>query len=109
LVKVTRFDVVLINLDPTIGREIQKTRPCVIISPDSMNLSQLATVIIAPLTSTIRPNFPTRLNTKFNNRDGQIALDQLRALDKTRMLKHLGKIEGPTQGHVLALLQEIFS
>ncbi|MCP0914627.1 MULTISPECIES: type II toxin-antitoxin system PemK/MazF family toxin [Legionella] len=108
MVKIKRFDVFLVNLDPTIGSEITKTRPAVIISPDSMNLSRLKTVIIAPMTSTIKDNFPTRILTEFKDKKGQIALDQLRSIDRTRILKKLGVIEKKDQNKVLDLLSIIF-
>lgn len=108
VVKIKRFDVFLVNLDPTIGAEIKKTRPAVIISPDSMNLSRLKTVIIAPMTSTIKDNFPTRIVTEFKDKKGQIALDQLRSIDRTRMVKKLGVIESDAQNKVLELLSIIF-
>ncbi|KTD45454.1 mRNA interferase MazF [Legionella quinlivanii] len=108
MVKIKRFDVFLVNLDPTMGSEIKKTRPAVIISPDSMNLSKLKTVIIAPMTSTIKDNFPTRILTEFKDKKGQIALDQLRAIDRTRIVKKLGVIEVEAQNKVLDLLSIIF-
>lgn len=108
MVKIKRFDVFLVNLDPAIGSEIQKTRPAVIISPDSMNLSRLKTVIIAPMTSTIKDNFPTRILTEFKDKKGQIALDQLRSIDRTRIVKKLGAIEREAQIKVLDLLSIIF-
>lgn len=108
MVKIKRFDVFLVNLDPTIGSEIKKTRPAVIISPDSMNLSRLKTVIIAPMTSTIKNNFPTRILTEFKDKKGQIALDQLRSIDRTRIVKQLGVIEREDQIKVLDLLSIIF-
>ncbi|MCE3044447.1 type II toxin-antitoxin system PemK/MazF family toxin [Legionella sp. 16cNR16C] len=108
MVKIKRFDVFLVNLDPTMGSEIKKTRPAVIISPDSMNLSKLKTVIIAPMTTTIKDNFPTRILTEFKDKKGQIALDQLRAIDRTRIVKKLGVIEVEAQNKVLDLLSIIF-
>ena len=108
MVKIKRFDVFLVNLDPTIGSEIKKTRPAVIISPDSMNLSRLKTVIIAPMTSTIKDNFPTRILTEFKDKKGQIALDQLRSIDRTRIVKKLGVIDKEAQNKVLDLLSIIF-
>ncbi|STX28864.1 PemK-like protein; toxin of a toxin-antitoxin system [Legionella beliardensis] len=105
---VKRFDVVLVNLDPTIGSEIKKTRPAVIISPDSMNLSRLKTVIIAPMTSTIKENFPTRVMTLFKDKQGQIALDQLRAIDRSRIIQKLGVIEKKAQISVLTILAILF-
>lgn len=108
MVKIKRFDVFLVNLDPTIGSEIKKTRPAVIISPDSMNLSKLKTVIIAPMTSIIKDNFPIRILTEFKDKKGQIALDQLRSIDRTRIVKKLGVIEREAQNKVLDLLSIIF-
>ena len=92
MVKIKRFDICLVNLDPTIGSEIKKTRPAIIISPDSMNLSRLKTVIIAPMTSTIKDNFPTRVMALFKDKKGQVALDQLRAIDRSRILQKLGVV-----------------
>jgi mRNA interferase MazF len=108
MVKIQRFDVFLVNLDPTIGSEIKKMRPAVIISPDSMNLSRLKTVIIAPMTSTIIDNFPTRVMTLFKDKKGQIALDQLRAIDRSRIVQKLGVIEKKTQINVLNILAILF-
>ena len=108
MVKIKRFDVFWVNLDPTIGSEIKKTRPAVIISPDSMNLSRLKTVIIAPMTSTIKENFPTRVITLFKDKKGQIALDQLRAIDRSRIVQKLGVIEKETQTQILNILAILF-
>jgi mRNA interferase MazF len=108
MVTIKRFDVFLVNLDPTIGSEIKKTRPAVIISPDSMNLSKLKTVIIAPMTSNLKDNFPTRVLTTFKDKKGQIALDQLRSIDRVRIVKKLGVIEKKTQDNLLNLLSIIF-
>ena len=104
---VSRFDVYLIRLDPTQGREIRKTRPCLIISPDEMN-HHIDTVIIAPMTSKGRP-YPTRVPVRFKGKSGQIVLDQIRTVDKQRLVKRMGTIDNPTQGHVLALLAELFA
>ena len=108
MVKIKRFDVFLVNLDPIIGSEIKKTRPAVIISPDSMNSSRLKTVIIAPMTSTIKDNFPTRILTEFNDKKGQITLDQMRSIDRSRIVKKLGIIERVDQNKVLDILSIIF-
>ena len=104
---VKRFDVYLINLDPTIGREIKKTRPCLVISPDEMN-QHIATVIVAPMTTQGRA-YPTRVPCRFQGKDGQIVLDQIRTVDKTRLVKRLGQINTTTQKAVLALLAEMFA
>ncbi len=104
---VKRFDVYLVNLDPTIGSEIQKTRPCVIISPDEMN-RHIATVIVAPMTSKGR-TYPSRVLCKFEDRDGQVVLDQIRTVDKVRLVKKLGKLDEQTQRMVFDVLYEIFA
>ena len=108
MVKLNRFDIFLVNLDPTIGSEIKKTRPAVIVSPDSMNLSRLKTVIIAPITSTIKDNFPTRVSTEFKNKKGQIALDQLKAIDRSRLIQKLGVLDKKAQLNVLTILTIMF-
>ena len=102
-----RFEVYLVNLDPTIGSEIQKTRPCVIVSPDEMNRF-IKTVIIAPMT-TGGTNYPTRIVCQFQGKSGQIVLDQLRTVDKARLVKRLGKIDEATRNAVLATLGEMFA
>jgi mRNA interferase MazF len=104
---VQRFDVFLVNLDPTQGREIQKTRPCVVISPNEMN-RQIATVIIAPMTTQGR-DYPTRIACQFQGKTGQIVLDQIRTVDKTRLVKRLGQISPDEQKQVLELLAEMFA
>ncbi len=102
-----QFDVVLVNLDPTIGSEIRKTRPCVIISPDEMN-HHINTLIIAPLTHT-QKNYPTRVNCHFNNEPGSIVLDQLRTIDKKRIIKSLGRLTSSEASQVKSVLVEMFS
>ena len=102
-----RFDVYLVTLDPTLGSEIQKTRPCLIVSPDEAN-RHLATVIVAPMTTKGR-NYPTRVSCRFQGKQGQIVLDQLRTVDKVRLVKRLGRISSSTQSAVLATLVEMFS
>lgn len=106
-VVVKRFEVHLVNLDPTIGSEIQKTRPCVIISPDEMN-HYINTVIIAPMNTKGRP-YPTRVTCRFQGKQGQIVLDQIRTIDKARLIKRIGRIDSKTQTDVLMVLNEIFS
>ncbi|MGW8157692.1 MAG: type II toxin-antitoxin system PemK/MazF family toxin [Desulfoprunum sp.] len=105
--EVTRFDVFLLNLDPTIGHEIKKSRPCVVISPDQMN-HHISTVIVAPMTTTIR-NYPTRVNCDFQNTKGQVVLDQIRTVDKTRLMKKLGQVQKRTQENILSILREMFA
>lgn len=103
---VKRFDVYLINLDPTIGGEIRKTRPCLVISPDEMNRF-IRTVIVAPMTTKGTP-YPTRVACKFRGRQGQIVLDQIRTVDKSRLVSKLGRLDNQTQGQVLSILGEMF-
>ena len=104
---VKRFDVYLTNLDPTIGTEIRKTRPCVVISPDEMN-RHVATVIVAPMTKKGR-QYPTRVSCRFERKDGQVVLDQLRTIDKVRLVKKLGRLSKHTQKAVLVTLAEMFA
>lgn len=106
MVNVNRFDVFLVSLDPTQGSEINKTRPCLIISPDEMN-RYLRTVIIAPMT-TKGQSYPTRVAVEFLEKSGQIVLDQVRTIDKTRLVKKLGSITPFTAHEVLKTLQKLF-
>ena len=103
----SRFDVFLIRLDPTEGREIRKTRPCLIISPDEIN-HHIDTVIVAPMTIRGR-SYPTRVPVRFKGKSGQVVLDQIRTVDKSRLVKRLGKIDEATRAHVLAILAELFA
>jgi len=104
---VKRFDVYLINLDPTVGHEIKKHRPCLVISPDELNRN-ISTVIVAPMTTKGR-NYPTRVSCTFNDKKGQILLEQMRAVDKTRLIKRLGKVDSFVQAKVFSVLLELFS
>jgi mRNA interferase MazF len=106
-VVVKRFDVYLVSLDPTVGAEIQKTRPCLIISPDEMN-AYIQTAIIAPMTTKAR-NYPTRVPCRFESKDVHIILDQLRTVDKSRLIKRLGRISPAAQKRVLGVLAELFA
>lgn len=108
MVKLKRFDICLVNLDPTMGSEMKKTRPVVIISPDSMNFSRLKTIIVAPMTSKVREAFPTRVPLYFNNKQGHIALDQIRSIDRTRIIKVLGSLDKNVESDVLNLLGVMF-
>lgn len=103
----SRFDVYYVNLDPTIGSEIKKTRPCIIISPNEMNYN-IATVIIAPLTSKLR-NYPTRVPCKVDGKQGQVVLDQIRTVDKSRQIKKIATLNKITQTKVLNVLREMFA
>jgi len=104
---VNRFDVYLINLDPTIGSDIQKTRPCLVISPDEMNRN-IRTVIIAPMTSA-QKDYPTRVTCTFRKKQGQIVLDQIRTVDKERLIKKLGTIDSKAQLDTISILQRLFA
>ena|SRR6266498_4567982 len=103
---IKRFEVWLVNLEPTLGSEINKTRPCLVISPDVTN-KHLNTVTIAAMTSTIKP-YPTRITCIFKKRTGQIALDQIRSIDKIRLVKKLGVIDHQTGKIVCDVLKELF-
>jgi mRNA interferase MazF len=102
-----RFDVYLVNLDPTAGSEIKKTQPCLSISPDEMN-RHIATVIVAPMT-TQGQSYPTRVSCRFQGKTGQIVLDQMRTVDKARLIKRLGHVSAPEQKTVLSVLAEMFA
>ena len=103
----SRFEVYFVNLDPTIGSEIKKTRPCVIISPNEMN-HNISTLIIAPLTSKLK-NYPTRVPCKVEGKQGQIVLDQIRTVDRSRLVKKIDTLNKTTQIKVLNILKEMFS
>ena len=102
-----RFDVFFISLGRTRGSEIRKTRPCLIISPDEMN-QHIRTVIVAPMTTKGRP-YPTRVPCTFERKRGQVVLDQIRTVDKTRLVRRLGTISVNVQRKVLDTLQEMFA
>ena len=104
---VSRFDVFLIRLGTTRGKEIRKTRLCLIISPDEMN-RHLQTVIVAPMTTHTR-NYPTRVPCQFQGKKGQILLDQIRTVDRSRMLQKLGSLSPSTERRVLGVLADIFA
>jgi mRNA interferase MazF len=104
---INRFDVYIVVLDPTVGSEIQKARPCLIISPDEMN-RHIATVIVAPMT-TKGQSYPTRVACTFQGKEGQVVLDQIRTVDKSRLARNLGQIGDDTQREVLSVLNEMFS
>jgi mRNA interferase MazF len=105
--RVRRGDVFLVDLDPTRGTEIQKTRPCVVVSPDELN-EHLRTVIIAPLTTIAHP-FPFRVPCRFQDKDGHIVTDQLRTVDRQRLVRPLGRLPAPTLARLLVVLQEMFA
>ncbi|MDX2143849.1 MAG: type II toxin-antitoxin system PemK/MazF family toxin [Rhodospirillaceae bacterium] len=102
-----RHDVVLIPLDPAVGAEIKKTRPCVIVSPDEMNVG-LRTVLVAPMTTVMR-GYPSRVRVRFRGKDGEVALDQLRAVDKARVVKRLGALPAAAGEAISSVLVEMFA
>ena len=105
--EVKRFEVYLVDLDPTVRHEIKKSRPCLVISPDELN-GYISTVIVAPMTTKGR-NYPTRVPCTFQGKEGQVVLDQIRTVDKVRLVKRLGKIDSQTQVEVFSVLSELFS
>jgi mRNA interferase MazF len=104
---VRRFDVYLITLDPARGSEIRKTRPCVVVSPDDMN-RHLSTVIVAPMTTT-RRGYPTRVAVEFAGKEGEIALDQIRTVDKVRLVRRLGQVDADRAREITSSLGEMFA
>ncbi|MFM9960681.1 MAG: type II toxin-antitoxin system PemK/MazF family toxin [Planctomycetaceae bacterium] len=104
---IRRFDVYLVNLDPTVGSEIQKNRPCLVISPDEMN-QHLRTVIVAPMT-TRGKLYPSRIPCTFRSKSGFVVLDQIRTVDKSRLVQRLGRLDQEAAGQVLERLTEIFA
>ncbi len=104
---VGRFDVYLVSLDPTIGSEIKKTRPCLVVSPDEMN-RHIRTVIVAPMTTKGR-QYPTRVPCRFRGKASQVVLDQIRTVDAVRLVRKLGRLGGDTGTKVLAVLGEMFA
>ena len=103
---VKQYEVVLVNLEPTIGSEIKKTRPCLIISPDEMN-RYLRTIVIAPLTKTSKP-YPTRVEIEQAEVSGWVALDQIRTIDRQRIIKKLGDISAPEIERVKSIIMETY-
>ncbi len=101
-----RFEVHLAALDPTVGSEIKKTRPCLVVSPDELNHT-IRTAIVAPMT-TKGQAYPTRIDCRFKGKRGQVVLDQIRTLDQSRLVKKLGRIDADTAAAVLAVLREMF-
>ena len=104
--QISQYDIVLVNLDTTVGSEIQKTRPCVVISPDEIN-HNLSTIVIAPMTSTSR-NYPTRVKVKHNNRDGFVVIDQIRTIDKRRIIKKFDTLHSAEIKILKEVIKETF-
>src|SRR5437016_4631816 len=107
VVAARRFDVFLVPLDPTIGSEIKKTRPCLVISPDEMNQAH-RTAVVAPMTTGARA-FPWRVPVHFESKDGLVLLDQIRTVDEERLLRHLGRVDAATGDRVLETLSAMFA
>lgn len=101
-----QYDIVLVNLDPTLGSEIQKTRPCVIVSPDEIN-HNLQTIVVCPMTTTAR-KYPTRVEVKHHGTTGWIAIDQIRTIDKTRIVRSLGALTKSEIQEVKSVIKETF-
>ncbi|MFP4030878.1 MAG: type II toxin-antitoxin system PemK/MazF family toxin [Desulfococcaceae bacterium] len=102
-----RFDVHQVELDPTRGSEIRKSRPCVILSPDEMN-RHIRTVIVAPMTSRQKA-YPSRVRVRFQNKAGQVVLDQIRTVDKSRLVRKMGTLTDSEAAQVLQVLAEMFA
>ena len=102
---INQYDIVLVNLEPTIGHEIRKSRPCLVISPIEMN-SHLSIIMIAPMT-TKSHTFPSRVSLSFAGKSGWVVLDQIRPIDKRRVIKHLGKIEIKTIEQIKMIIKEM--
>lgn len=103
---VSQYDIVLVNLDPTIGNEMKKTRPCVVISPNEMN-KHLRTIIVAPMTSSSKP-YPTRVEVKHNSKKGWIVIDQIRTIDKMRIVKRFETLTTKEIEKVKNVINETF-
>jgi len=104
--EINQYQIILVNLDPTIGSEIKKTRPCVVISPNEMN-KHLKTIVIAPMTTSSK-NYPTRIEIKHDNKIGWIVLDQIRSVDKQRILKDLGRLSKPEIKELKSVMKETY-
>jgi mRNA interferase MazF len=102
--EIKQYQIILVNLDPTVGSEIKKTRPCVVISPNEMN-KYLQTVIVAPMTSQSK-RYPTRVEVNHNEKDGWIVIDQIRTIDKTRIIKVLDKLSPKEVDNVKSVIRE---
>ncbi|RKD92443.1 type II toxin-antitoxin system PemK/MazF family toxin [Mangrovibacterium diazotrophicum] len=104
--EISQYQIILVNLDPTIGSEIKKTRPCVVLSPNEMNM-YLRTVVIAPMTTSSK-SYPTRVEIKHDNKIGWVVLDQVRTIDKQRIIRSLGKLSKPEIKEVKSILKETY-
>lgn len=104
--EIRQYQIVLVNLDPTIGSEIKKTRPCVVISPDEIN-KNLNTIVVAPMTTKSK-NYPTRIKIKHNKQEGWIAIDQIRTIDKVRVVKSFEKLSDKEIIRIKEIIKETF-
>ena len=104
--EIKQYEIILVNLDPTIGSEIKKTRPCIVISPNEMN-KYLKTIVIAPMTTSSK-NYPTRIEIKHNSKIGWIVIDQIKTIDKQRIIKVLGRMTKPEIKEVKSVLKETY-
>jgi mRNA interferase MazF len=104
--ELVQYSIILVNLDPTLGSEIQKTRPCVIVSPNEMN-KYLNTIVIAPMTSSLK-EYPTRITVNHDGKKGMIAIDQIRTVDKKRIIKVLGKLNKTETKLTKEVIKETF-
>ncbi len=104
--EISQYQIILVNLDPTLGREIKKTRPCIVISPNEMNLF-LNMVVIAPMTTSSK-NYPTRIEVKHDNKIGWIVLDQIRTIDKQRIIKDLGRLTKSEINELKSVFKETY-
>ncbi len=104
--EITQYQIILVNLDPTIGSEIKKTRPCVVISPNEMN-KYLRTIVIAPLTTSSK-NYPTRIKIKHDNKTGRIVLDQIRTIDKQRIIKIFDSLKNSEIQALKSVIKETY-
>ncbi|MCG2462875.1 type II toxin-antitoxin system PemK/MazF family toxin [Flavobacteriaceae bacterium F89] len=104
--ELTQYAIVLVNLDPTVGSEIKKTRPCVIVSPNEMN-KYLNTIVIAPMTTNLK-QYPTRVMVKHNNKKGMIAIDQIRTIDKVRIIKKVNQLSQSEIQRCKDIIRETF-
>lgn len=104
--ELSQYEIVLVNLDPTVGSELKKTRPCVIISPNEMN-KYLQTIVVAPMTTTSKP-YPTRIEVRHNKQKGWLVIDQIRTIDRNRIIKILGELNNREIEKVKAIIRETF-
>ena len=103
--EINQYSVYWVNLDPVIGSEVSKTKPCIVLSPNELN-SYLRTIIIAPLTHILKP-YPTRVACKINGEDGMVMIDQIKTIDKSRLVKYMGKLNGSEIEEIKSVINEL--